>query len=62
MITASEARNNVIQHEVEEYKKVGDKVMELIETMSKSIEFHSKSGIDHLDFSPFDKSRFPLLS
>ena len=59
MITANEARNNVTRYEIEEYQKVAAKVTELIDTMSKSIEFHSKSGIDHLDFAPFDKSRFP---
>ena len=59
MITANEARNNIIRHEMEEYQSVAAKVTELIDTMSKSIEFHSKSGIDHLDFMPFDKSRFP---
>lgn len=58
MITANEARNNVIRHEMEEYQSVAAKITELIDTMSKSIEFHSKSGIDHLDFMPFDKSRF----
>jgi len=58
MITASEARNNVTRYEEEEYQKVAAKVPELINAMSKSIEFHSKSGVDHLDFYPFDKSRF----
>ena len=58
MITANEARQNVIRHEVEEYQKVAEKVTEIIDTMSKSIEFHSKNGFDHLDFCPYNKSRF----
>lgn len=59
MITANEARNNVTRLEIKEYQKVAAKVTELIDTMSKSIEFHSKNGIDHLDFYPFEKSHFP---
>ena len=59
MITATEARNNVINHELEEYNRVANKIPELLNAMSKSIEFHSQNGITHIDFCPYDKSRFP---
>ena len=59
MITAREARNNVINHEAKVYQAVAQKTKELIEIMGKSIEIHSENGIDHIDFTPFNKSRFP---
>ena len=58
MITASEARGNVTEYEQAEYIRISTKLSEVIDTMSKSIEFHSKNGITQLTFYPYDKSRF----
>ena len=59
MIKASEARANVNFHYEEEIRKVEEKLNPIIETMGQSIELHSKLGMTHLDFMPYEKSRFP---
>ena len=59
MIKATEARTNVINHEVEKYNQIKKIVDELLEAMSKSIEFHSKNGYESVDFMPYGNSRFP---
>lgn len=58
MITATEASRNVINHAAQRYAKVKEKAMTLLEEMSASIEFHSKSGIDTIDFTPYKNSLF----
>ena len=59
MITAAQARQNTNNYEVELYNKTKAKVDEFIEMMSKSIEYYSRTGIDTIDFTPYEKSRFP---
>ena len=58
MISAEQARANVINHEIHIYRETEEKVNELIDAMSKSIEFHSENGIDSIEFTPYDHSRF----
>ena len=58
MIKASEAKANVINYEIALYNKVKVITDELLETMSKSIEFHSKNGLDSADFMPYGRSQF----
>lgn len=59
MITASKARTNVTKYEQAEYIRISTKLSEVIDVMSKSIEFHSQNGMSQLTFYPYDKSRFP---
>lgn len=59
MIRASEAKANVTAYESHRFHAVEMKVNELLETMSKSIEYHSKNGITKLEFMPYENSRFP---
>ena len=61
MITAQQAKANAINYEVNVYRDTEAKVDELLETMSKSIEFHSKSGFDCIEFTPYAKSRFTSI-
>ena len=58
MITTNEVRNNVTQYNIEEHHRVVAKVTELINIMSKSIEFHSKNENGHLNFLLFNRSLF----
>lgn len=58
MITANEARANVMQYNLTVYEQVKIVADELLETMSKSIAFHSKSGFDYADFVPYGRSQF----
>lgn len=58
MISAQEARQNLINYEANIYTKVENQVKELLDTISKSIAYHSQNGIDSLDFCPYDRSRF----
>lgn len=58
MISAETARHNVNQYEIEIYQQTETKVLELIDTMSKSIEYHSRNGFDCLNFAPYEKTRF----
>lgn len=59
MINAQEAKQNRANYEIGIHIAVSENVNELINTMSASIEFHSKNGFDSLEFCPYDKSRFP---
>ena len=61
MIKATEAQANVLNYEFAIRVEVRDKVNELINVMSKSIEFHSKNGLTGAQFCPYDKSRFPTI-
>ena len=45
MISATEARANVVYHETEVYNNVFTIANELLDAMSKSIEFHSQNPI-----------------
>jgi len=58
MIKATEAQANVINYEAAILEDIQNKVNELADIMSKSIEFHSKNGFHEVHFTPFDKSRF----
>ena len=59
MIKASEAQANVINYKVMQYNKVKEVADEILETMSKSIEYHSRNGFNSADFMPYGKSQFP---
>ena len=61
MIKATEAQANVLNYELAIRVEVRDKVNELINVMSKSIEFHSKNGLTGVQFCPYDKSRFTTI-
>ena len=58
MIKANEAKKNVIEYHERVFLATEHKVNEIIETMSESIEFHSKNGFTELVFTPYDNSRF----
>ena len=58
MISAEKARQNTINYEIKVYQQTETKVLEIAETMSKSIEYHSRNGFDTLDFMPYEKTRF----
>lgn len=58
MIKASEAKANKIHFEIEQYNKVKQIADEILETIGKGIEFHSKNGFDSAEFVPYDRSRF----
>ena len=58
MIKASEARANVINHETELYNNVKTIADEILDAMSKSIEFHSQNGFESAEFMPYRDSRF----
>lgn len=62
MINATEARTNVINFEMEQYNNAKAIADEILDTMSQSIEFHSKNGLDTLEFAPYDRSRFTSYS
>lgn len=59
MIKATEAAQNVINFTAARYSKVKEVVLAVAEEMSASIEFHSKNGINTIDFMPYTTSRFP---
>ena len=59
MFTAEEAKANVINYQAAFYAKVNETVTEILETMSKSIEFHSRCGLTSAEFIPYTNSRFP---
>ena len=58
MITAREAKINVINHESVLYNKYRSVAEELLEEMNISIEFHSKNGFETIEFEPYDTFRF----
>lgn len=58
MIKAETARANIINYEAEFDAKVKEQVLIVLEEMSASIEYHSKTGIDMIEFTPYNKSRF----
>jgi hypothetical protein len=58
MIKASEARTNTNNFEIEQYNKIKQVADEVLETIGKSIEFHSKNGFEVAEFVPYDRSRF----
>lgn len=58
MITAKEAKMNVINYEITLYDKIKIIVDDTLKAMSKSIEFHSQNGFDSLEFVPYNKSQF----
>lgn len=58
MISAAEARANVNSHEQEIFNTVAIVADELLDTMSNSIEFHSKNGYESAEFMPYRDSRF----
>lgn len=61
MITAIEARINVTNYETIILANVEKTVSEIIDIISRSIEFHSKNGYTHLIFTPYEKSRFSTV-
>jgi hypothetical protein len=58
MIRAAEARANVNNYENEQYNKVKVVVYQILEGISKGVEFHSKTGLTEAEFVPFDRSQF----
>ena len=59
MINAETAKANVITFQAQFIAKVQAAVDELLETMSKSIEFHSRQGFTVAEYCPYTSSRFP---
>jgi len=58
MITAQEARNNFMDHQMKEMHRAIDNVVEMLETISNTIELRSKAGLDSAIFHPYDESRY----
>ena len=58
MINATTAAQNVINYEIERYHKIEELCNAALEEMGASIEYHSQRGIETLDFTPYQKSRF----
>lgn len=59
MIKADEARQNIINQQVQLYRATEKQVTEYVEKeIGANIEFHSKNGIDCLEFHPYDSSRY----
>lgn len=58
MIKASEAKKNVVEYHEKVFLATENKVNEIIETMSESIEFHSKNGTTETVFTPYGNSFF----
>lgn len=61
MISAQEARQNVINKEIADYRIVEKKVTEFLNDMDASIQFHSQNGITEIEFTPYEDSRFPSI-
>lgn len=61
MITAVQARQNVIKYETETNAAVDKKVAELITVISESIEYQSRHGHTSAVFYPYENTRFPSL-
>lgn len=59
MISAQQAKANTDKFIDEEKQKIYIQVDKLLDTISASIEYHSKNGFFSLDFMPYDKSLFP---
>lgn len=58
MISAETAKANVINYQAAFFAEVTATVTEILDSMSKSIEFHSKSGLSSAVFMPYTSSRF----
>ena len=58
MIKAAEAKANVINYEVAIRTNIQNKVNELVDIMSQTIQFNSENGFDYAQFCPYEKSRF----
>lgn len=58
MINANEAKANVINYVAAQNAILEEKISSLLDTMSKSIDYHSKHGFSSLQFCPYEKSRF----
>ena len=61
MITAQEARQNVLNKEIADQRIVEEKVTDFLKQMDTSIQYHSRQGITELTFTPYDDSRFPSV-
>lgn len=61
MISAKEARQNVINKEITDYHVVEKKVTDFLNDMDASIQFHSRNGITEIEFTPYANSRFPSI-
>lgn len=59
MISAQEARQNVINKEFADYRIVETTVMEVLTEMDAAIQFHSQHGMTEIDFFPYTNSHFP---
>lgn len=58
MISAKEARKNVMIHESEVNAEIDKKIDEFIEVISTAIDRSSRQGIRTLRFFPYDETRF----
>lgn len=59
MFTAAEAKKNVYEYNYKISMEIEKACTEIIDSISVSVEFHSKCGITELAFAPYTKSRFP---
>lgn len=59
MINAREARQNVINKEMNDYRTAETRVIEFLDEMSDNIQFYSQNGITEIAFAPYIDSRFP---
>lgn len=61
MISAQEARQNVINKTIADCCVVEKKVTDFLNDMDASIQFHSRNGITEIEFTPYTDSRFPSI-
>lgn len=61
MISAQEARQNVINKEIADYRAVEKKVTDFLNDIDASIQFHSQNGFTEIEFTPYTDSRFPSI-
>ena len=61
MISAKEARQNVISKIAADYRAVEKEVTDFLDEMSTSIQFHSRNGFTEIEFTPYADSRFPSI-
>lgn len=58
MISAKTAKENVLTREAATLSAIQNIVDEILESMSKSIEYYSNCGLSRIEFAPYNNSRF----
>ena len=61
MITAEQARQNVYQKEIEDYKKTEIKVYDLLDELNETIILYSKNGFSTVTITPYTDENFPTI-